>query len=148
LASRLNARGLEGVIMSDVSNELIELERRFWKGMQAKDANAVLPLVADPCILTSAQGVHRLDKKTFGVMFAHMAFELKSYEMTDFFVEPLSETIATVGYKAQQEMLVEGELLKLQASYTSTWVRERASWVCKLHTENLFGDAFGRDKKA
>jgi ketosteroid isomerase-like protein len=131
-----------------LNDELVELEQRFWKAMQAKNADAALPLVADPCILTSAQGVHRLDKKTFGMMFAHMQFELKSYELADFFVEPLSETIATVGYKAQQQMLVEGELLNLQASYTSTWVREGASWVCKLHTENLFGDAFGRDRKA
>ena len=128
------------------ANDLIELEHRFWQAMKDRDVEAALKLTADPCIVTGAQGVAKVDKKTFAKMMQAGQWELKSFELTDVQVERVSDDVAVVGYKVREELKVEGKPLTMEAADASTWVRQDGRWVCAMHSESLLGDPYGRDR--
>ena len=44
--------------------ELLDLEKQYWCAIQERDIDTVMRLTDDSCILTGAQGVSRIDKKT------------------------------------------------------------------------------------
>ena len=129
-----------------LSSELMELERRFWQAMKDRDTKAALELTADPCIVTGAQGVSKIDKQTFAKMMEAGKWELRSFEFTDVQVEQLSDDVAVVGYKVHEEIDLEGKPLSMDAADSSTWVRQDGRWVCALHTESVLGDPYGRDR--
>jgi limonene-1,2-epoxide hydrolase len=129
-----------------IATELIGLERRFWQAMVDRDVDAALALTADPCIVTGAQGVAKIDSRSFARMMETGQWELKSFEFDRIEVERLSDDVAVVGYKVREELLVEGKPLTMEAADASTWVRRDGRWLCALHTESLLGDPFGRDR--
>lgn len=43
------------------SLELLELENQYWRAMQNGDSTTAMRLSADPCIVTGAQGLARLE---------------------------------------------------------------------------------------
>ena len=129
-----------------LASELIELERRFWQAMKDRDVDAALELTADPCIVTGAQGVAKIDKQAFAKMMETGKWELRSFEFTDVQVQQLGDDVAVVGYKVREELDLDGEPLSMEAADASTWVRQGDRWVCGLHTESVLGDPYGRDR--
>jgi ketosteroid isomerase-like protein len=132
--------------MAQAASELIELERRFWQAMKDRDVDAALELTAEPCIVTGAQGVAKIDKQTFAKMMQGGEWELKSFDLTDVQVERVTDDVAVVGYKVHEELQVEGKPLTMEAADASTWVRQDGRWVCAMHSESLLGDPYGRDR--
>ena len=51
-----------------VEAELLDLEKRYWRAIKEKDADAAMSLTDEPCIVTGAQGVGLIDRKTLGAM--------------------------------------------------------------------------------
>jgi hypothetical protein len=127
-------------------DELIQLETRFWQTMIDKDVEAALALTNDPCIVTGGQGVSRIDADSFARMMAHGTWQLKKFAFSDIKVERIAEDVAIIGYKVREELVVDGELLVMEAADASTWVRRPEGWKCALHTESVSGDPFGRDR--
>jgi hypothetical protein len=132
----------------NLKQELLGLERRFWQAMQDSDAEAAIKLTADPCIITGAQGVARIDKKQFKAMMANPGWTLKNFDLMDAEVERLSDDVAVIGYKVRENLIVDDQPMTIEAADASTWIRQNGSWVCALHTEALLGDPFGRDRTA
>ena len=128
--------------------ELVDLEKKFWQALVENDVETATGLAHDPCILTGAQGVSTIDRKTFAEMMRSATYQLHSYSLQG---EPavrfLGDDVAIVAYQVREEMTVEGKPLTLEASDASTWVRRDGRWLCALHTESLSGDPFGRDRK-
>jgi hypothetical protein len=137
---------MEAVMDDALKRKLLSLERQFWQALKKHDVEAALELTADPCIVTGAQGIARIDKKTFAGMMKSDSSEIDDFEITDVEFEQLSDDVAVIGYKVREELTVEGEQLTLEAADTSTWVRKNGSWVCALHTESITGDPYGRDR--
>jgi hypothetical protein len=131
----------------DIKNEILNLEKRFWKSMVDKDVDAALKLTADPCIVTGAQGVSAIDKGTFTKMMTTAKWDLRDFSIDDVQVQQLGEDVAIIGYKVHEDLTVEGSRLALDAADSSTWVRQNGSWLCAMHTESLIGDPFGRDRR-
>jgi hypothetical protein len=127
--------------------ELIALEKQFWQAMKDKDAATAVRLTNDPCIVTGAQGVARIDHATFARMMGSTQSTLLDFDLTDIVVEKLSDDVAIVGYKVREKLTVDGKPLTLEAADSSTWLRKNGRWVCALHTEAVSGDPFGRDRK-
>jgi len=63
--------------------EIIELEKRYWQAMKDKDVDAAVALSDDECIVTGAQGVGRIDRKTMTEMLRAPNYELRSFAIQD-----------------------------------------------------------------
>lgn len=130
-----------------IEKEILDLEKRFWKTMQDKDIDAVLQLTDDPCIVTGAQGVARIDKQTFAKLMTNSTWKLHDFDIKEVQVQPLSNDVVVIGYKVHEELTVDGQPLTFDAADASTWMRKNGRWLCALHTESLVGDPFGRDRR-
>ena len=129
-----------------VEQELVELEHQYWRAIKDGDAKAAMRLSDDPCIVTGAQGVGSIDRKTLGGMLTSPTWKLLDYEISDVQTRQLTDDVAVVAYKVTEQLTVEGKPLTLTAADASTWVRRDGQWVCALHTESIAGDPFGRDR--
>lgn len=125
---------------------LVGLEQKFWRALQDGDVDAALELTADPCIVTGAQGVARIDKATFADMMKKARWTIDEFEISDAEVQEVSDDVAIIAYKVREKVKVDGEELEFEAADASTWVRKKDGWLCALHTESLNGDPFGRDR--
>jgi uncharacterized protein (TIGR02246 family) len=130
-----------------MENDLIDLEKQFWNAIKEKDAPTISRLTDDECILTGAQGVGRIDRKTVAAMIANANYTLHDFELTDAQVRPIADDAAIVAYKVHEKLTVDGKPVELDAADASTWVRRDGQWLCALHTESIAGDPFGRDRR-
>jgi hypothetical protein len=137
----------EIAMQTDLAKELLYLEKKFWKSIKDNDVDAALQLTYEPCIVTGAQGVARIDKKTFATMMATGEWTLHDFEIRDVQVQQLSDDVAIIGYKVHEELTVDGKPVILDAADASTWVKKNGRWLCALHTESLIGDPYGRDRR-
>ena len=127
-----------------VEQEIVELEREYWRAIRDKDTDTAVRLTDDPCMVAGAQGVRSIDHKTFVEMAKSPTWELKKFDISDTDVRMVTDDVAIIGYTVTEEMVVEGKPLTLKAADTSTWVRRDGRWVCALHSESVLGDPFGR----
>jgi hypothetical protein len=130
-----------------LDRELLDLEQQYWRAIQAKDVDAALRLTDDPCIVTGAQGVARIDPTTFARLVTSDAWTLDAFELKDDAqVRRITDDVAILAYTVHEELTVEGNPVTVDAADASLWVRRGDRWVCALHTESLAGDPFGRDR--
>jgi ketosteroid isomerase-like protein len=128
--------------------ELIDLERQYWNALKEKDIDTAIRLTDDPCIVTGAHGVMRIDRKTFERMMRDASWTINEFEIKDDpDVRLVNGECAIVAYKIHEKLTVDGEPVSVDAADASTWVRRNGNWVCALHTEAIAGDPFGRDRK-
>lgn len=52
-------------------------------------------------------------------------------------ISKIADDVAVIAYKVSEEMVVDGELKKLDAFDTSVWVKRDGGWVCAAHTETI-----------
>jgi len=129
-------------------DDIIALENRFWQSMVDKDVDGAAAMLAPTCIVTGAQGVSTIDRKTFSNMMRDGQWELRAFSIEDTQVVFPDETVAVIGYKVHEHLQLDGQPLDLDAADTSTWVRQDGAWLCAAHTEAILGDPFGRDRAA
>jgi len=130
-----------------IEHELLELENQYWQAIKDKDVDAAIRLSDDPCIVTGAQGVARIDARTMAGMMNAAAYTLDNFTISDdVHVRQLADDVVVLAYNVHEELTVEGKRVTLDAADASTWVRRDRRWVCALHTESLKGDPFGRDR--
>jgi len=129
------------------TEELTELEHRYWESLRDQDAQAAAQMTADPCVVAGAQGVASIDRSTFLSMMNDASWRLEGFELSDVDVQQLQDDVAIVAYRVREDLNVEGEPLKLEAADSSVWVRSDGGWRCALHTESILGDPFGRDRQ-
>ncbi len=127
--------------------ELIELEKQYWRAVQDKDIDTIMRLTDDECIVAGAGGVSVLDKQQLTGMIENARYTLDHFDLSDTQVRRIGDDVAIVAYKVREEVTVDGEVLALEAADTSTWVNKSGRWLCALHSESLFGDPFGRDRR-
>jgi uncharacterized protein (TIGR02246 family) len=130
-----------------IRTELMELENQFWQALKDKDVDAAMRLTNDPCIITGAQGIGRVDRKSFEAMMKAMPYTLDDYQVNDVQVEQLTDDVAVVAYKVHEHVTIQGSPVSLDAADSSTWVRRDGRWLCAVHTEAIAGDPFGRDRQ-
>ena len=131
----------------NLEQEILSLEKKFWQSMIDRDTRLGASLTADPCIVTGAQGVGKIDRKTFAAMMDGGAWKLHRFEFSDVKFTSVTDDVAIIAYKVCEELTVDGEKLTMDAADASTWVRKGGQWTCALHTESVLGDPYGRDRK-
>ncbi len=130
-----------------IEAQLLDHEKQYWQAIKDKDVQAAMRLTDEPCIVTGAQGVARIDRKAFAGMLQAGGWTLHEFTISDSQVRVLSEGVAVVAYKVKELLTVDGKSVTIEAADSSTWVRRDGQWMCALHTEALLGDPFGRDKQ-
>lgn len=132
-----------------VEKELLALEKAYWQALKERDVTTAVMLSDDPCIITGAQGVGKVDRQTMATMLRGARYTLDAFALSDDVqVRFLRDDVAVIAYRVHEELTVGGKAVTLEAADSSTWVRRNGSWVCALHTEALAGDPFGRDRQA
>jgi len=129
-----------------VEQELIDLEKQYWQAIKDKNADVAMRLSDDPCIVTGAQGVGRIARRTLAGMMKSASFRLHDFQLRDVHVQLVTNDVAILAYRVYEQLTVDGRPVTLEASDASTWVRRDGRWQCALHTESLAGDPFGRDR--
>jgi uncharacterized protein (TIGR02246 family) len=130
-----------------VEQELLDLEKQYWQAIKNKDVDAALRLTDEPCIVTGAQGIGRIDKKRLAEMMQAAPYTLHDFTVQDAQVRLLGTDVAILAYNVHEELTVDGKSVTLDAADSSTWVRRDGRWRCALHTEAIAGDPFGRDRR-
>ena len=130
-----------------VEQELLDLEKQYWQAIKNKDVDAALRLTDEPCIVTGAQGIGRIDKKRLAEMMQAAPYTLHDFTVQDAQVRLLGNDVAILAYNVHEELTVDGKSVTLDAADSSTWVRRDGRWRCALHTEAIAGDPFGRDRR-
>jgi hypothetical protein len=131
-----------------VEAELLDLEKRYWQALKDQDVKTAMSLTDEPCIVTGAQGIGALDRKTLAGMITSATYTLNHFELKDGAqVRLLGNDVAIVAYQVHEELTVDGKSVVLDAADSSTWVRRDGQWLCAMHTEAIAGDPFGRDRQ-
>jgi hypothetical protein len=130
--------------------ELLQVEKRFWDSIKKKDAQGTGRMTDDGCIVVGAQGVSAIDKKTMAKLTEEGKWQLNHYAFDEknARVRFLTDDVAIVAYKVNENVAVDGQTLGFEANDSSVWVRRSGEWLCALHTESLAGDPYGRDRTA
>jgi hypothetical protein len=128
--------------------ELLDNEKRFWDAMKEKDGRKAARMTDDGCIVVGAQGVSAIDSKTMEKLTVEGKWELKQYAFDEknAQVKFIGDDVAIVAYKVNEQVVVDGQALPINANDSSVWVRRNGEWLCTLHTESLAGDPYGRDR--
>jgi uncharacterized protein (TIGR02246 family) len=127
--------------------ELLDLEKQYWQALKDNDLDTALRLTDEPCLLTGAQGVGLVDRKTLVAMMKSASYTLNRFELKNVQVRALRDDVALIAYQVHEELTVEGKPVVLDATDSSAWVRRDGRWLCAHHTESIAGDPFGRDRQ-
>ncbi|MFO1141956.1 MAG: nuclear transport factor 2 family protein [Amaricoccus sp.] len=123
--------------MPDNSRTILDLEKRFWQSMVDKDAEAAKAMIADECLVTGPMGAMKIDPQKYAKMTEEGQWTLNSFELSDTEVIFPSDNVAVVAYKVRQKGEMEGKAMDMRCADSSTWVRDRETWKCALHTETV-----------
>ena len=124
--------------------ELLALEKQYWNAIKDKDPATATSLSDDPCVVVGAQGVGELDRSMLAKMMQEATYELEAYSLQDVHMRQISDDVVAIAYKVNEDLVVDGQKIKLQAFDSSVWARRGGKRVCVVHTESLAGDPFGR----
>ncbi|MBW1654594.1 DUF4440 domain-containing protein [Flavobacterium quisquiliarum] len=117
-----------------METQIIELEKKYWQGMENHDYETVKNLTYFPCIVAGKNGVHNVDETTFKKMFeSGDGDKIKVLGFSDFNSQALTETTVVTAYIIELEDSKQKKIMK--CACTSTWVKQNNEWVCALHTE-------------
>jgi Domain of unknown function (DUF4440) len=131
----------------DLEKELFDLERQYWQSMMDGDAKAATRLSDEPCVVTGAQGVAKVDRATLAKMIEAASWKLEGFVLTNPILRALTDDVAVLAYKVHEDLHVDGQSLSIDAADSSTWVRRDGQWFCAAHSESIAGDPFGRSQR-
>ena len=118
-----------------MEKQIIELEKKYWQGMENHDYETVKSLTHFPCIIAGKTGLQSVDEATFKKMFESAdGNKIKVLNISDVEAQLLAENTAVTAYQIELEM-VNDKQKSLKFACTSTWIKENNNWICALHTE-------------
>lgn len=120
-----------------MKTKILELEKKYWKGMEDHDFEAVRRLTRFPCIVAGKEGVRSVDEVSFRKMFdSGQNVPMKVLEISGVETQAIGENAAVIAYIIGFEHTIEGEKSSGICACSSSWVRENGEWLCAMHTES------------
>ena len=122
---------------------ILDLERKYWDAMKARDGKAATRLTADECIVAGPHGVSEVANDSIAQMVEDGSFELKDYalDVKNAKFSTIGRDVAILAYPVHERMVRDGRESTLDAFDLSVWVRRNGSWLCAAHTETVAGMA-------
>ncbi|MCC9065612.1 nuclear transport factor 2 family protein [Flavobacterium piscisymbiosum] len=119
-----------------METQIIELEKKYWQGMENHDYLMVKKLTHFPCIIASKNGVQSVDEAKFRKMFeSGDGDKIKVVNFSNVESQLVGENTAVLGYIIELAIAGDKQKAAIKCACTSTWIKENSSWVCALHTE-------------
>ena len=119
-----------------MEKQIIELEKKYWQGMENHDYETVKKLTRFPCIIAGKNGVQSVDEATFKRMFeSGDGDKIKVLNFSDAQTQLIGEDSAVIAYQIELGMIDNNQKAPMKCACTSTWTKENDNWVCVLHTE-------------
>ncbi|MDR6782009.1 ketosteroid isomerase-like protein [Pedobacter africanus] len=120
-----------------MKNQILDLEKKYWKAMETHDFDTVKSLTRFPCIVAGKNGVRSVDEDSFKKMFdSAEGNQLKVLNISETESEIIGEDSAVIAYLIELAYSADGQKSSEKCACTSTWVKEQDSWVCAMHTES------------
>jgi len=119
-----------------METQIIELEKKYWQGMENHDYETVKKLTRFPCIIAGKNGVQSIDEDKFKKMFeSGDGDKIKVLNLSNIEAQLITENTAVIGYVIELGITDQKEKPPMKCACTSTWIKENNNWVCTLHTE-------------
>ena len=119
-----------------METQIIELEKKYWQGMENHDYEAVRNLTRFPCIIAGKTGVRSVDEETFKKMFeSGDGAKIKVVDLSNVEAQTLDDNSAVIAYIIELGIIDDKQKAPMKCACTSTWIKENNNWVCALHTE-------------
>lgn len=114
--------------MQAIENEILGLERKYWKAMKDNDIETAVALTRFPCLLTSPKGVQSITEDQYRKMMReNQSVQYDSVEVQDPKIDILNDDTAMIVYSIDWNGM---PMLDV-----STWIRQNGKWVCAYHSE-------------
>lgn len=127
---------ISGLKHFGMENHILELEKKYWEGMENHDYPSVASLTRFPCIVAGKDGVRTVDEATFKKMFeSGKGVKWKVLAIDDVQTQTLGNN-ALIGYLVGLEATMDGKSSSMRCACTSTWIKENEEWRCAMHTES------------
>ena len=118
-----------------METQIIELEKKYWHGMENHEYETVKKLTRFPCIIAGKNGVQSVDEDNFKKMFeSGDGNKIKVLNFSNVEAQLIGESGAVIAYLI--ELVDDKQKTPMKCACTSTWVKENNNWVCVLHTES------------
>lgn len=119
-----------------METQLIELEKKYWQGMENHNYETVKNLTRFPCIIAGKTGVQSVDEDSFKKMFeSGEGAKIKVVNISNIETQSIGENGAVIAYQIELG-IKDTDKPPMKCACTSTWVRENDNWLCTLHTES------------
>ena len=119
-----------------METQIIELEKKYWHGMEIHNYETVQKLTRFPCIIAGKNGVQSVDEANFKKMFeSGDGDKIKVLNISDVQTQLLTENAAVIAYSIELGIVDDEQKAHMKCACTSTWIKENNNWVCALHTE-------------
>lgn len=119
-----------------METQIIELEKKYWQGMENHDYETVKNLTHFPCIIAGKNGVQSVDETNFKKMFeSGDGDKIKVLNFSDVETQLIVENAAVIAYQIELGIVDDKQKAPMKCACTSTWTIENNNWVCVLHTE-------------
>ncbi|MBA0885277.1 nuclear transport factor 2 family protein [Flavobacterium undicola] len=119
-----------------METQIIELEKKYWQGMENHDYETVNKLTRFPCIIAGKNGVQSVDEASFKKMFeSGEGNKIKVLNFSNVVAQLVAENTAIIAYLIELGMEGDKQKPPMKCACTSTWTKENNNWVCTLHTE-------------
>jgi len=119
-----------------METQIIELEKKYWQGMENHDYETVKKLTRFPCIIAGKNGVQSVDEANFKKMFeSGDGDKIKVINISDIETQLTGENGAVIAYQIELGIVNDKQKAPMKCACTSTWTKENNNWVCVLHTE-------------
>lgn len=119
-----------------MEGQIIELEKKYWQGVENNDYETVRNLTFFPCIVAGKNGVQSISETEFKNMFdSGQTNKIKVLNIYDVKEKLIAENTAVIGYRLDFEIADQSQKAPVKCVCTSTWIKENNNWVCVMHTE-------------
>ncbi|MDQ6472457.1 nuclear transport factor 2 family protein [Flavobacterium sp. LHD-80] len=119
-----------------MEGQILELEKKYWQGVENNDYEIVRNLTLFPCIVAGKNGIQSISEADFKNMFdsgqTNKIKVLKIYEVKE---KLIAENTAVIGYLLDFEIVDNSQKGAIKCACTSTWIKENDKWACAMHTE-------------
>lgn len=110
------------------SQEIIDLEKKYWQAMKEHDVDTAIELTRFPCLVAGPNGTRFVSEEEYRQLFEKQSgAEFQNVNIGKPKVELLGKDTAIISY----ESAVSGK----KFSDISTWVRDGGKWICAFHME-------------
>ncbi|WP_294966076.1 nuclear transport factor 2 family protein [uncultured Flavobacterium sp.] len=119
-----------------MEGQIIELEKKYWQGVENNDYETVKNLTLFSCIVAGKNGVQSISEAEFKNMFdSGQTNKIKVLDIYAVKEKLIAENTAVVGYHLDFEIVDDVQKAPIKCVCTSTWIRENNKWACVMHTE-------------